>query len=125
MSGRIGSGQVPLSKREQRDLSYSPEAIGLALHNRRVAEGLTRRELADRIRVNEGTVRHWEEGGMPVASARVLSYLYERTGAEELWRERALRGEAALKRVTETMAQYRDGVRRDLAERTNGACHGS
>lgn len=112
--------QVPASARELRELAYSPEAVALALHSRRVAEGETRMNLARRIRVTEGTIHNWEQGKMPIASARLLSYIYEAKGAEELWRERALAAEAALKAMQDGMTSYRVALRRIQREQRNG-----
>lgn len=117
--------QVPLSQRERRDLAYSPDAIGLALMSRRVAEGISQGELARRIRVTDGTIGNWEKGLMPVTSARVLSYVYAEAGHEELWRQRALLAEAALRQITEAMSTYRGGVRVELAERESGRRNGA
>lgn len=111
---------VPLSQRERRELTYSPDAVGLALHSRRASEGLTQDALGDRLRISGGTIRNWEVGGMPAVAARLLSYAYEKPGAEELWRARALRAEAALQHVTEIMATYRGSVRQEFAEQLNG-----
>jgi transcriptional regulator with XRE-family HTH domain len=110
-------GQVPLSSRERRELPYSPDAIGAALASRRTAEGLSQAELARRLRVTEGTVRHWERGRMPAASARVLSYVFAEASANELWRIRALNAESALRKMTEAMGEYRSAVIRELANR--------
>jgi transcriptional regulator with XRE-family HTH domain len=121
VSRPAGSGQVPLSRRELRELPYSPEAIGLALHSRRVAEGYSRAALARRVRVTEGTIHNWERGRMPVAAARLLSYVYAEGGHDELWRIRALAAEDALRQVTEAIVRYRSGVRGEAQERANGA----
>jgi transcriptional regulator with XRE-family HTH domain len=110
--------QVPLSARERRELTYSPDAVAVALLGRRLAEGLTQPALAERLRVTDGTVRNWELGAMPVVSARMLSYVYAETGAAELWRVRALHAEAALRQMTEALGVYRGHVRQELAERS-------
>lgn len=90
---------VPLSTRERRELVYSPDAVGLALHARRVADGLSQHRLGEQLRIGEGTVRNWELGGMPAVTSRLLSYVYEAPGSDELWRERALIAEATLAQV--------------------------
>lgn len=115
MTRSASRAPAPLSIRERRELGFSPDEIGRALENRRVAEGLTRRALADRLRVNDATVGHWERGGMPVTAARVLSYVYADNGADDLWRTRALLAEATLRKVTEAMAEYRSAIIRDVA----------
>lgn len=121
MSRPAGNGQVPLSERERHELPYSPEAIGLALHSRRVAEGYSRAALARHVRVTEGTIHNWERGRMPVAATRLLSYVYAEAGHDELWRIRALAAEDALRQVAEAIVRYRQGVRSELDERRNGA----
>lgn len=109
----IVSRQIPLSSRERRELAFSPDAIGLALHSRRVSDGLSQSALASRLRVTQGTVRNWELGGMPAVAARLLSYAYERPDAEELWRFRALAAETALREVIEAINAYQGEVQRD------------
>lgn len=113
-------GQVPLSSRERRDLAFSPDAVALALHARRVAEGRSQTGLAEHIRVTPATVGNWEKGAMPVVATRVLSYVYAEASHEELWRVRALSAEAALQRITEALADYRGEVRSEMACRRNG-----
>lgn len=105
--------QVPLSRRERRELAFSPDAIGIALHSRRVADGLSQSALADRLRVTQGTIRNWELGGMPAVAARLLSYTYEQPDAEELWRFRALAAEVALREVAGAIVGYRGEVHRE------------
>jgi transcriptional regulator with XRE-family HTH domain len=111
--------QVPLSQRERRELAYSPDTIGLALMSRRVAEGLSQGELARRIRVTDGTIANYEKGLMPTAASRVLSYVYAEAGHEELWRQRALVAEQALRQITAALSTYRGAVRDELSERAN------
>lgn len=100
--------------RERDTLPFSPSAVGDALHARRVSDRLTKIALATDLRVTEGSIRHWERGGMPVTAARILSYAFEAPGSEELWRMRALAAESALRRITETMASYRGDIRTEF-----------
>jgi transcriptional regulator with XRE-family HTH domain len=127
--------QAPLSRREQRELTFTPRSVGEALQAAREAEGLSRSALAEKLRVNDLTIRNWETGKAPLIACRLFSYAYpEREGGAwrvrairaeaalqrladaEQWRTRAVRAERALRRLREVLGEYRSGVTQDLAE---------
>jgi len=64
-------------------------------------------ELGRVLNVNGTTIRNWENGAVPVVACRILSWLLEDEAATELWRERAMLAERALKDVQMSMAEYR------------------
>jgi len=64
-------------------------------------------ELGREINVNGTTIRNWENGAVPVVACRIFSWLLAEDGSSELWRERAMIAEAALKDVQRSMAEYR------------------
>jgi hypothetical protein len=64
-------------------------------------------ELGRMLNVNGTTIRNWENGAVPVVACRILSWLLAEDTSSELWRERAMLAEAALKDVQHSMAEYR------------------
>jgi hypothetical protein len=64
-------------------------------------------ELGRMLNVNGTTIRNWENGAVPVVACRILSWLLEDDASTELWRERAMLAERALKDVQTSMAEYR------------------
>lgn len=103
-------------------MAYSPKAVAGALHARRIALGMSSEELGRMLNVNGTTIRNWENGSVPVVACRILSWLLAEDSANsnELWRERAMLAEAALRDVQRSMSEYR------IANpvRTNGSREG-
>jgi transcriptional regulator with XRE-family HTH domain len=99
--------QRPITLTEQKHLQYSPKAVAGALHARRLALGLSAEELGRELNVNGTTIRNWESGAVPVVACRILSWLFADDQSTELWRERAMLAEAALKDVQRSMVEYR------------------
>jgi len=66
-------------------------------------------ELGRMLNVNGTTIRNWENGSVPIVACRILSWLLAQddTATNELWRERAMIAEAALRDVQRSMSEYR------------------
>lgn len=91
-------------------MRYSPKAIAGVLKARRLAMELSQEELGRMLNVNGATIRNWENGAVPVVACRILSWLFEEDGRIELWKERAMLAEAALKDVQSSVIAYRSST---------------
>lgn len=100
--------QKPIGVREAAHMRFSPSHVANAVRAHRVTLGLTRAELGRQLGCDAETIRNWENGKAPLIACRVFSWLFEDNGAEELWRERALLAEAALRDMTSSLLTYRE-----------------
>lgn len=106
-----------LNDQELARLRYSPKAIGKIIKAKRLAMGLSQKAACEAIGVSDRTVYEWERGNLNSNAVRLVNWLLSGQGdsVSNMWQQRALVAEAALREVTEVLVEYRgahQGIRK-------------
>ena len=100
--------KTPPSTPEELNSPYNHTVIAGLIKNKRLSEGKSYRELAREIGISSSTIANWEQGRVDPTSIRLLNWLFSYEGDPELesWRSRALRAEATLKDITQSIIAH-------------------